>query len=307
MNCLVLGGGGFIGSHLCDALLERGHRVRIFEKEGRSHENVCHQNKAEWMEGDFSNPEHLKAAVAGMDIVYHLISTTLPKSSNESMVYDISSNIIPTVQLLDFSVHAGIRKIVFLSSGGTVYGIPRSIPIPEDHPTNPICSYGIQKLTIEKYLKLFYQLHGLDFTVLRVANPYGERQRTTGSQGAITVFLSKALKDETIEIWGDGSVVRDYLHISDVISAAVRLVDCSPEEKIFNIGSGIGLPLTDVISAIEQAIGRKVRVNYTPVRSFDVKSNVLDISLALRHLNWRPEIDLQSGLVRFTEYLRKHG
>jgi len=305
MRCLVLGGGGFIGSNLCYGLVEAGHEVSVFEKEGRNKSNLLAiEKRVCWIEGDFLNPEHVKAAVQGIDIIFHLISSTLPQSSNENPAYDVTSNVAPAIHLLEAARRAAVRKVIFFSSGGTVYGIPERVPIPEEHPTMPICSYGIHKLMIEKYLALFHKLYNLDYAVLRVSNPYGERQRPTGSQGAVTVFIYKALKGELIKIWGDGSVVRDYVHISDVVRAAIKAMSLSAGERIFNIGSGRGLSLNQVIACLEDALGVKLPVRYTAARKCDVPVNILDISRARNVLGWGPEIDLTTGVKSAAAYIR---
>ncbi len=304
MRCLVLGGGGFVGSHACEALLACGHDVRIFEKQHVSKKNVLHlAHDIEWIEGDFTNQAHLDQIVQGMDCIVHTICTTLPKDSNENPMYDISSNVIPTLHLLQTAKKSGVKKIIFLSSGGTVYGIPRKIPIPEDHPTDPICSYGIQKLTVEKYLRLYYELHGMDYAIMRIANVYGERQRPNASQGAVTVFLYKALHKESIEIWGDGSVTRDYVYISDVARAIPLLVQYTGKHKLFNIGSGRGASLLDLIKIFERVIGSPMDIRFCPARQFDVPVNILDNTLAKRELLWIPEIDLEEGAKRTLKFL----
>jgi len=186
MKCLVLGGGGFLGSHLCDALLAKGYAVRIFDRPNLKRYRIFSADEdVEWLEGDFVNQEDVAQAVPGCDIIYHLVSTTLPKSSNDNPVYDIETNVVSSLHLLEVARKADIRKIIFVSSGGTVYGIPNETPIKETHPTNPVCSYGISKLSIEKYLKLYHSLYGVDYCILRLANPYGERQRTVDAQGAV--------------------------------------------------------------------------------------------------------------------------
>ncbi|MGC2064128.1 MAG: NAD-dependent epimerase/dehydratase family protein [Thermodesulfovibrionales bacterium] len=306
MRCLVLGGGGFLGSHACDALLGHGYHVRIFEKQYVSKENVQHlTGDVEWVEGDFTNEAHLREVVQGADCIVHAIGTTLPKDSNENPVYDISSNLISTLHLLEAAKEAGVRKIIFFSSGGTVYGIPGKIPIAEDHPTDPISSYGIQKLAIEKYLFLYHYLHGLDYAVMRISNPYGERQRPIASQGAVAVFLYHVLRNEPIEIWGDGSVTRDYLHISDVARAIPLLLKYEGKEKIFNISSGQGLSLLDLIRTFEKVIGRAIEVRFTSARPFDVPVNVLDNTRARQELAWTPQIDFEQGIKRTIEFLAK--
>lgn len=306
MKILVLGGGGFIGSHIAEAFIKAGHAVRIFEKESVAKDSVRHiLPYVEWVEGDFINETHVKEAVKGVDIIVHSLCTTLPKSSNENPVYDISSNLISTLHLLDAAKKDGVKKVIFLSSGGTIYGMPTVTPIPETHPTEPLCSYGIQKLSIEKYLKLYNHLHGLDYAILRISNPYGERQRPASSQGAVTVFLYKAIKNETIEIWGDGSVTRDYIYVSDVSGAVMAAAGHGGAEKIFNIGSGEGTSLLDLIRHMENVTGRHISVRFAPARAFDVPVNVLDISRAKRELGWSPQVRLEDGLRRTMDYLSK--
>ncbi len=304
MKCLVLGGGGFLGSHVSEALLGASHGVRVFEKELVNRDSVAHiVPKVEWMEGDFTNETHVKEAVRGVDCVVHSLCTTLPKGSNDNPVYDISSNLISTLHLLEASRDAGVKKIIFFSSGGTVYGIPRTIPISEDHPNDPVCSYGIQKLAIEKYLMLFRRLYGLDYGILRISNPFGERQRVHASQGAAVVFLNKVINGETIEIWGDGSVTRDYLYVKDVTGAVLKLMEYSGDLRIFNIGSGRGTTLLELIKSIENVTGRKARVGFTPARPFDVPVNILDVRRAEKELSWSAGVGIEDGLKRTMDYL----
>jgi UDP-glucose 4-epimerase len=304
MKCLVLGGGGFLGSHVCEALLKEGCHVRIFEKEWVNKENVRHfLSQVEWVEGDFTNQKHLREIVKSMDYVIHCVGTTLPMSSNENPVYDISSNLIPTLYLLEALRNSDIKRIVFFSSGGTIYGSSESRPILEEHQTNPLCSYGIQKLAIEKYLRLYLYLYGLDYAILRVSNAYGERQRPHHSQGVVAVFLYKALKKEEIEVWGDGSVVRDYVYVSDVADAVVALLKYSGKHKLFNISSGVGLSVRDLIEKIEIVTGFRAKVSFTQGRAFDVSANVLDNSLAKKELLWNPRIGFEDGLKRTMAYL----
>ncbi len=305
MRCLVFGGGGFLGSHLCDALLAEGHSLKIFERpNSKRYREFSADENVEWIEGDFANQEEVDEAVPGCDIIYHLVSTTLPKSSNDNPVYDIETNVVSTLHLLDAARKADVRKIIFISSGGTVYGVPKNIPIKEDHSTDPICSYGIGKLAIEKYLNLYHTLFGLDYSILRLANPYGERQRTLAAQGAVAVFLFKALRNEMIEIWGDGSVVRDYIYISDAIHAMVKILTYNGEQKLFNIGSGQGQSLNNIVDAIENVLGRPVSRSYGEGRALDVPVSVLDIERAKKELKWRPRVDFLEGLERTANWMK---
>lgn len=304
MKTLILGGAGFIGSHLAEALLAQGHEVRIFD---RPHIQIpaelkeCHG--IEWMQGDFLSVADIQAAVDGVELIFHLVSTTLPKNSNDDPGYDVGTNVIGSLHLLDAAVRLGIRKIVFISSGGTIYGIPSQIPIPETHPTDPLVSYGISKLAIEKYLKLYHELHGLDYAVLRVANPYGERQRTDMAQGAVAVFAKKALAGETIEIWGDGSVTRDYIYIADLIEAFVLAASYQGQERIFNIGGGHGLSLNQLLATLEELLARPVNRRFLPARKFDVPVNILDITRAREVLGWAPRTPFKVGLQRTLQWL----
>lgn len=234
----------------------------------------------------------------------HLVCTTRPKSSNDEPIFDVQSNVISTLQLLEEMRELGIKKILFASSGGTVYGPPITTPIDEDHPTNPTTSYGITKLTIEKYLLLHKLLHGLQPIILRVANPYGERQRVEYAQGVVAAFLKRALAGEPIEIWGDGSVVRDYLHIDDVAQAFASALNYQGESCIFNIGSNSGTSLNQLVSILSEKLGRELEVIHQPGRDFDVKSNVLSCELARTALRWEAKISMASGLERTLAWLR---
>ncbi len=305
MKCLILGGGGFIGSHLCEALLAQGHHVRILDRPNLARfKPFGYEEKVEWIDGDFVNRKDVDNAVSGCDIIYHLVSTTLPSSSNANPAYDVETNVIGTLHLLEAVRKHKVRKIIFVSSGGTVYGIPEEIPIRETHPTEPICSYGISKLAIEKYLNLFNLLHGIEYCVLRFSNPFGERQRVSAAQGAITVFISKALRNKEIEIWGDGSVTRDYFHVSDAVSALIKALSYEGNNRVFNIGSGVGRSLNEILDAIDTLTGTPVKRVYLPSRAFDVPVNILDISKAADLLDWKPQMPFIEGLSRTAQWLK---
>lgn len=305
MRCLILGGSGFIGSSICDHYLQIGHHLRVFERPRvEPYRTFANGESVEWVTGDFSNSHDVRAALKDMDAVVHLIGTTLPKSSNDDPIYDVQSNLVATLQLLEAMHAENIRKILFISSGGTVYGNPQVLPITEKHPTNPISSYGITKLAIEKYLMLYRGLRGLRPIVLRVANPYGERQRLETAQGVVAVFLSRVMSGIPIEIWGDGSVTRDYLHVSDVAEAFVRALEYDGAETVFNIGSGNGISLNDLLETLNDLVGGEIKVNYKPGRACDVPANVLDSSLACQHLGWSPKIPLKAGLERTISWIQ---
>ncbi len=276
MKSLVLGGTGFIGQHLCRSL---GTDAKCFS-------------------GRFEDQEALKEALQGVDVVYHLISTTIPETSNKDVQFDLVSNVIPTLQMLQLAKENKVRRIVYVSSGGAVYG-PCHRPLKEDDSTNPICAYGIHKLAVEKYLHLFYHTWGLDYRILRVSNPYGQGQGLT--QGAITQFVSRVAKGDPIEIWGDGSVVRDYVHVEDVVKAIVMAAEYDGPYKVFNVGSGRGHSLLELVSIIGKASGKSVEVLFSESRPVDVPVNVLDINRAEKELGWHPTADLEQNIKRLLE------
>jgi len=301
MKCLVFGGNGFLGRHLCQTLLKSGYEVRVFDRPVR---DIISRPamQVEWYEGDFVNEEDVCEAMDGCEVVFHLISTTLPKNSNDNPAYDVESNVVGTIRMLSSAVRAGIKKVIFPSSGGTIYGVPKQIPISEDHPTDPICSYGITKLAIEKYLHLFHAAHGLDYSVLRIANPYGEGQRIQAAQGAIGVFIGKAIRHQPVEIWGDGTIIRDYIHVSDVSSAFVKAMEYSKAVRVFNIGSKEGRSLNDILEAIEDVIGAPIQRKYKSARNVDIPVNILDNSLAKAELNWDLSIKFEDGVARTVKH-----
>ena len=308
MKCLILGGAGFIGSHLAEGLLAEGHQVRIFDRPNLAlPAELLADSRIEWHEGDFLNVDDLARVVPGNEVIFHLVSATLPKSSNDNPAYDVETNVIGTLRLLDIARTNEVKRIIFASSGGTVYGLPHTLPISESHSTEPLASYGITKLAIEKFLHMYRALHGLDYCILRLANPFGERQRVGAAQGAVAVFLHRAWHDETIHIWGDGSVVRDYIYIKDVVRAFVKALSYQGEPRVFNIGSGQGMSLNQLLAGIEALLGRPVAVEYEQGRKFDVPVNVLDISRARNLLGWQPTVSFRDGLAVTLAALQKSG
>jgi len=304
MNCLVLGGAGFIGSHLVDALVGKGHRVRVFDLPNISTENLdgC-RGVIEICGGDFENRRAVSEALTGIDVAVHLVSTTLPGPSNENPAYDVETNVIGSIRFLEEAIRQGVGKVIFVSSGGTVYGIPEVLPIPETHPTLPICSYGISKLAVEKYLALFHHLHGLDYTILRLGNPYGERQRSESVQGAVAVFLGRLLRKESITLWGDGTVARDYFHIEDLTRALLLAVESDLPSRVYNVGSGKATSL-HILETMGTVTGLRPAVRFTAARKLDVPVNCLDIGKIGRETGWLPAVSLEKGIARTWAWMK---
>lgn len=306
MKIAIFGGGGFIGSTIADRLLLDGHSLRVFERPRvPPYREFVEGEQVEWLTGDFMSSHDVGEVIDGVDAVLHLVSTTLPKSSNDDPIFDVQSNLVATIQLLNIMVAKGVKKIVFISSGGTVYGNPCYLPIDERHPTEPLVSYGITKLAIEKYLVMYQTMYGIKANILRVSNPFGDRQRIETAQGAVAAFLSRALRGMPVEIWGDGSVARDYLYISDVAEAFAAALVYDGSHSVFNISSGISTSLNDVLLLIEQVTGAPVERVYKPGRLFDVPLSVLDNTLAGRELGWSPKISLRDGISRTVLYMSR--
>lgn len=297
----MTGACGFIGKHLMTSFEADG----IFALGLDVVEPSSGSPRQKYLNMNFSDFKALREEIKKNEVTHivHLASSTLPKSSNEDMKYDVTSNVVGTLSLLEVAVACGVKKIIYLSSGGTIYGPDVSIPIDEKHPTNPICSYGIGKLAVEKYLNLFQHLHGLDYVSLRAANPYGPGQNPAGGQGLIATFLHKILAKETIEIWGDGSVVRDYFYISDLIDL-IKVSIKSGVSGVFNAGSGVGVSINEVLALLEGTLDTSATIAFHPHRDFDVPKIVLDCSAADRVFDWRADTTLQDGVSQFADWYR---
>lgn len=302
MRALVLGGHGFIGSHLVDVLLAEGARVRVFDRAPERYRPAL--PGVDFMQADWGDTAVLAEALADVDTVFHLISTTVPGTSNLDPIGDIQSNLVHTVRLLELMRAAGVRRMVYLSSGGTVYGIPERDPVSEDHPLRPISSYGIVKVAIENYLFMEQQLHGLQPAILRASNPYGPRQGHGGVQGVIGTFLWKLAQGEPIQLWGDGSIVRDFIHVRDLARLCERVAR-NGSTGCFNAGSGQGRSIAEIIDTLGAVIGRPLEPVRKPGRGFDVPRVVLDIDKVRQATGWKPEIGLQEGIRETWEWVRE--
>lgn len=237
--------------------------------------------------------------VAETDVVHHYAWTSIPATANANPLGDLISNVGATLSLLDALHRRGQGKLIFASSGGTVYGKVVETPITEQHPLLPITAYGAGKVAAETYLGLYRALHGIDCRIARISNPFGAGQDIAKGQGAVTKFLHSALNDQEIVIWGDGTVVRDYIHISDVANALVSLAGTPDlgDRYVFNIGSGHGTSLNTIISELAVLLKKTLNVTRVAARSFDVPTNVLDISRASEILRWQPSLGFTDGLV----------
>ena len=299
-TCLVLGGKGFIGSHIVNALFTEGFNVKVFDKSM----DKKFPEKVECIHGDFFNFKEWESVLKDVDFIFHNICTTIPKSSNEDIIYDIETNVIGNVRFLQEVVKSETEKFIFSSSGGTIYGEPLVLPIPESHPTNPISSYGISKLAFEKYLNFFNNEYGLDFISLRYSNVFGEGQNPKGMVGAVIIFLELLREKKPITIYGNGNSVRDFIYIDDVIKANLLTARKKSKHKIFNVGTGIGTSVETLIETIFRITHKQTEVFFTGMRSGDVSTNILDISLIRREFDWDPKVNLEDGILRIWTYMQ---
>ena len=305
MKCVVLGGTGFIGSHLVNALVEQGHDVASLTRHLPLQNTILTEaavTKVKWQVGDYQNREDIKRLLEGNEVCFHLISSSLPSSSNKDPSWDVSTNVCSSLHVMEEAVAAGIQEMFFISSGGTIYGEANTLPIPESHSLEPTCSYGVTKLAIEKYLALFERLYGLQYKIVRLANPYGPGQDVNKAQGAVSVFIERNRNQLPIEIWGDGSIVRDYIYIDDAIQGVLALAEYKGSERIFNIGSGRGTSLLELLEEISLCIPQASTVKYLAPRQFDIQYNVLDITKARDLLAFAPKTSLREGISKTVEW-----
>lgn len=304
-RCVVLGAGGFLGINLCRSLLAAGAQVTGFGR--RPHNPDALPHDLAWHDADFADAARIADAVAGQDLVYHLLGGSVPAQSNNDPAADVVGSLLPSLRLMEACRAGHVGRLVFASSGGTIYGpTPVATPLPETAPTQPITAYGINKLAVEKYLGLFRHLHGFDAIALRIANPYGPFQHHRRAQGVVGTALAHGLAGEPIEIWGDGLVVRDYLHVDDVAAAMVAAGSYRGKEWVFNVGSGEGRSVRAVVDDVCALLGlAPERVIHRPGRAVDVPFNVLDSSLIAREMGWTPAIGWQAGLAATAQWMRE--
>jgi UDP-glucose 4-epimerase len=285
-------------------MVQEGFRVRIFDKLYTSHELIEDiEPSVEVIEGDAERPRDVLDALLGGEVCFHLIHTTVPGSSMQDPGYDVQSNVVSSVRWVSQLHGTSVKRLIFISSGGTVYGVPQTNPITEDHPTNPISSYGITKLSIEKYILLYSHLYGIDCRILRPSNVYGEGQKVNINQGLIGVFADRLLREEPIEIWGDGTVQRDYLYISDLISGILKLMEYRGPYAIFNISTGEGHSILEVIGMLGEVFEKRPQLTFKPPRPFDIPVNILSSQRLREETGWHPQTNLREGIKRYIKWL----
>lgn len=298
MRIILIGGSGFIGNNLSVQLLEQGYKVIVYDVRKTILPN---SNKFKFIEGKIEETEKLFSIIKEGDCVIHLASTSVPNNSNRNFYLDTYNNILPMLDLLQICIEKKVGKIIFPSSGGSVYGIPNYVPIDELHKTEPNSSYGIQKLAIENYMRLVNKLHNIQTICLRISNPYGPGQRPFMGQGVIATFLASVLLEKPIEIWGDGSAVRDYIYIDDLCMAFKQAIEYVGDERIFNVGSGVGNSIEDILLIIEKVTNKTIIKLYRNESEVEVMRNILDCNKALNEFAWKATINLEEGILKMLE------
>lgn len=295
---LVVGGSGFIGRHVVTELLSQGAEVVVMDVAAPAERSA----KVDYVIGSITDTSLLASAVAGIHTVVFLANSSLPGSANNDLSAEVHNHVQTTIKAAEIANAQNVRRFVFASSGGTVYGYSSELPLHEDMPTFPINAYGVSKLSIEHYLRLLSRIRPMETISLRVSNPYGEGQLAVRNQGIVAAAMQHSMLGKTMPIWGDGSVERDFIHVSDVARGFAAACSASEVPDVVNIGSGKALSLLNVLAQIEAALGRKVPVAFEPGRSVDVQRNLLDIERAQRLLNWTPSKTLTEGLAQTAQW-----
>ena len=302
-RCLVLGAGGFIGFNLCRALAAAGAHVHGF---GRAPDFAESPSTEAWTDAEFGDHVALARALSGVEVVFHLLGGSVPGEAERDPAGDLRTNAAASLELLSLCKAEGAQRLVFLSSGGTVYGPTSMLPIPEDHPTDPISVYGIHKLLVEKHLSLRAHRDGMHAMVLRAGNPYGPYQRPGRGQGLVANLILRRLSGQPIEIWGDGSTMRDYLHVDDLVRAMLAGALYEGPHRVMNVGSGIGRSVNEVVASVDEVLGlRGAEVRHLPNRPADVPRNVLDVSRIRAEMGWIPRVGWLEGLRQTADWLHR--
>ena len=306
MRILVTGGAGFIGSHVADAYIAAGHEVAILDNFSTGSEDNVNRAAAVHRVDLRDQPEVDKAVASFRPelVNHHAAQSEVPKSVADP-TYDAQVNIIGGLNLLKASVDHGVRKVIFSSTGGALYGEPDVVPAGEDHPVRPLSPYGTSKFAFEQYLATFRRTFGLDFTVLRYANIYGARQDFHAEEGrVIAIFASRMLAGKPVTIDGTGDQSRDMLHVGDVAAANLAVLE-QGSGGTFHISTGIEVTVSDLCRKLAVLTGYRVAPNYGPARKGDVYRIALDNDRARRELGWEPRVSLEEGLSLTVDYFRE--
>jgi UDP-glucose 4-epimerase len=295
MKILVTGGAGFIGSWTADAFIEDGHKVLVIDDLSTGVEENIPQ-KADFVKCDIRERELLEKIFSDFkpDIVNHHAAQINVRRSVADPVFDADVNIVGTLNLLELSVKRKVKRFMFASTGGAIYGEPENLPADENTSPMPISPYGVAKYAVEKYLEYYKAVHGLDYIALRYANVYGPRQNPHGEAGVMAIFCSRILSGQLCKIFGDGNQTRDYVFVKDVAEA--NILGINAPHGSYNIGTGIESSVNDLVRILHKAAKIDFKVEHTPPLPEEVLRISLDITLAKQVLSWSPTVTLEDGI-----------
>jgi len=302
MNILVTGGAGFIGSHVVDHLIARGHKVAVVDNLATGRAAVVNPD-ANLHVIDIRDPElgRLLASIRP-EVVAHLAAQVSVARSVADPMADASINVLGTVALLEQCRQAQVRRVVYISTGGAAYGDTDVIPTPETHPARAVSPYGISKVTAERYVELWRDLTGGETAVLRLANVYGPRQNAEGEAGVVAIFVERARNGQPCFVYGDGEQTRDFVFVGDVAEAVVRAVERPSVAGIFNVSTGVETSVNRIVAELRRAMGTPFVVEYAAPRAGEQRRSVLDPALAARQLGWKATTSLADGLVQTVKH-----
>jgi UDP-glucose 4-epimerase len=304
VRILVTGGAGFIGSNLADRLIDEGHEVAVLDDLSTGQREFL-PRAARFYEIDIADAERVDRAIAEFRpelVAHHAAQIDVRRSVSDPM-FDARTNILGGLALLQSCTRHGVRKVVYASTGGAIYGEGRVLPATEDHPVNPESPYGASKHTLEHYLYLWKLLHGLEWTALRYPNVYGPRQSPHGEAGVNAIFAGLMLQGRRPRIFGTGEQVRDYVYVDDVVDANLRALSRGNGE-ILNIGTGKGTSVLDIVRELNAILGTSIEPIFEAARPGEVQRIFLDASRAKRVLDWTPTVEFPEGLARTVEWMR---
>jgi UDP-glucose 4-epimerase len=300
VKILVTGGAGFIGSHIVDAYLGLGHDVTVVDNLTTGNPDNLNP-KAKFIKFDIREPGLEGIFREGrFDVVNHHAAQINVRTSLEDPVFDGQVNVIGSLNVISQSARHKVKRVIFASSGGAIYGEPEKYPIPEDSPMLPLSPYGVAKMTTEYYLRVFHNLYGLDYVVFRYSNVYGPRQISKSEAGVISIFIDQILKGEKCFVNGDGNQVRDYVFVGDVVAANVLALDCPPDH--FNVGTGQATSVNDLIDILSAVAGREVNHGHRDAIPGEVLKSVLDHTKVRNKIGWRPRVNIKEGIKQTYDY-----
>lgn len=304
IKTLVIGGNGYIGRHLLPMLLASGRAVTVLSRNAKK--TADSPQNINYIKGDFGNLSQTATLLDAHDEIIHLAYETVPNTSYENPLGDLLENLPATVQLFSEIANRN-KKLLLVSSGGTVYGEVENAPIIESQATQPISPYGLTKLTIENYARLYSVTKGLDYIVVRPANAYGVGQQPYKGQGFVSTAIASIIDNKNVVVFGEKGTVRDYIYVSDIAHGIFAALDKGHSCETYNIGSGIGLTNLDLLLKVKPMLeedGYEMIIQHLPERAFDVKQNILDASKLTAHTGWKPAVSLDEGLVETYKWLK---